>query len=163
MLAKKYNFPYETLQVLSTVHRDSKRTEKPCVCKEGFEYPVWNSEILIEHINPLRHRIKKELNEKDPRGRLEAKRRDQIIRKLTQEAFKDLKICLVVEDGYKEIFYYDQDGECCMDLTTLQRIQHGSSQHHQLHLFHCNDQEMDLAAICPEFWCGHWVRVKSSP
>ena len=160
MLAKQYNFPYETLTLLSTVEYESKRLVKPLVCKEGCAYPLWNAELLIDTMNTLKYRLKKELDTRDPHGKMDKGRRNKLIKEMTYDLIKGIHLSLIVEDGYKAYFTFDESGECQIDLTSLNRMNHLTNQILQLNIFIYRDETIDLAEICPEYWFGQWKREK---
>lgn len=163
MLAKKYYFQYETIRAVKAVQYDSKRVPKPYVCKEEVEYPVWNIEFMIEMIGRLKHRLKTELMENEVEvieGNEEVIR---LMNSMTAEVFKELKLCVVGEEGYKESFYFDAEkGDCMFDLTSIRKMNHIGQHHYKIQYLQYKDKEVDLAKLCPEYWCGKWTMIRNS-
>lgn len=163
MLAKQYHFPYDAIKALRTVQENRNKKAKCPLCIEGMEYPFNNIEILIEYIMNMKSHMKGELD-KRPRYVIEDKgKMREIIKHINAEYFKDLRIRIITENGYKEYFYYDlHKGEFSFDLTSLKKIGQLNNHLYRLNAFQYNGEEIDLADICPEYWKGNWSMLKSS-
>lgn len=163
MLAKQYHFQYEGVKVLNTIKYDSKRDPQPYVCIEGRVYPLWNTELFIEIMSRLKQHIKAELVKNHEIHVLNNPDRVAWIQKTVEDTFKELKLRLVSEEGYKECFYFDPNqGEYTFDLKYIRKVNYIGNHPFRLHLIQYGEEEIDLAQLCPECWCGKWSRMKNS-
>ncbi|MGL4363196.1 MAG: hypothetical protein ACRCSG_08040 [Cellulosilyticaceae bacterium] len=159
MDAKNYCFTHETIQSLATVECEEVCGENSYYVIKNSYYPLWNVELIRERIHQLKNRLKKEIEARKIKRIIKNKQVNKIIKELTDEIFKELRIRIITESGYKEVFYLDNsNGEYCFDLSNLKQVNNYKYTNYSYQNFMYNGEMINLADICPEYWKGRWTR-----
>ncbi|MGL4736901.1 MAG: hypothetical protein ACRCW2_05545 [Cellulosilyticaceae bacterium] len=158
MLVKNYHYDYYCIEAL-TGHQTMTYDGRIIVnLKPGDTYPISNGKEIVEALLDMSACILTSLKNQG----LEIKQSSkpeviETIRRYLVQTLPNLRLQLVVEDGYKRTFVQHPQGTCYFDLKEIGKYDPYQSKYHHVKVYMLGG--IDLLEIAPDLWHLNWICV----
>lgn len=156
MLAKNYHYDYYCIEALvghQTMTYDGRIIVN---LKPGDTYPISNGKEVLDVLVDMCAGMMTALKNQG----LDIKKSTQpevveIIRRYLLQILPNLRLQLIVEDGYKRTFIQHPKGECYFDLKGIEKYDPYQKKHQHVKVYMLAG--VDLSEIAPELWEMRWT------
>ncbi len=163
MLAKNYHYRYEVVIACGTVEHTRYPHCTHCFCREGYRYPVGNGDSVCEQIEFMKRQVTQALDQTYDKQSVTEEKVVAALAPFIKELFKNMKLAVITESGYKEKFTYAPGkGDFLFDLSAFRKVGLPPGKVHDTTVFNYQGKSYDMVEHFPEYWYNQWTLQESA-